>query len=170
MSWDNFEDYQYISVAQLKKRSRQKIKELQKAGLSLDPVEPTSSSRSPIAKSFWGKAWCKHLEAYSDYEHRLPRGRSYIRHGAVIDLKIQPQQVNAQVYGSDLYTLNIRIKPLAAQQWDSLQARCQGKIGSLIELLQGTLSDEIMAIVTDPEHGLFPKPDEIEFNCDCPLN
>lgn len=167
MSWNHFSDYEYVPVAELKKRALRKIKALQRAGQQIDPVE-AATSRGLIAKSFWGKAWCKHLEAYSDYEHRLPRGRSYIRHAAVIDLKIQPQQVTALVNGSELYHLSIQISALPPKQWAALKARCQGKIGSLIELLQGKLSDEIMAIVMDPEHGLFPKPSEIRFNCDCP--
>ena len=167
MSWDDFSDYEYISVAQLKKRALQKIKSLQESGEQVDPVE-AASSRGLIAKSFWGKAWCKHLEAYSDYEHRLPRGRSYIRHGAVVDLKIQPQQVTALVYGSELYELTISIDALQPEKWAAIKARCQGKIGSLIELLQGKLSNEIMAIVMDPEDGLFPQPNEIHFDCNCP--
>ena len=167
MSWDDFSDYEYISVAQLKKRALQKIKSLQESGEQVDPVE-AASSRGLIAKSFWGKAWCKHLEAYSDYEHRLPRGRSYIRHGAVVDLKIQPQQVTALVYGSELYKLTINIDALQPEKWAAIKARCQGKIGSLIELLQGKLSNEIMAIVMDPEDGLFPQPNEIHFDCNCP--
>jgi uncharacterized Zn finger protein len=167
MSWNDFSDHEYVPVAELKKRALRKIKSLQKSGMQLDPVE-AATSRGQIAKSFWGKAWCKHLEAYSDYEHRLPRGRSYIRHGAVVDLKIQPQQVTALVNGSELYELSIQINALPPEKWAALKARCQGKIGSLIELLQGKLSNEIMAIVMDPQHGLFPQPKEIHFDCNCP--
>jgi uncharacterized Zn finger protein len=167
MSWNDFSDYEYVSVAERKKQALKKIKALEKSGATLEPVE-AGSSRGLIAKSFWGKAWCKHLEAYSDYEHRLPRGRSYIRHGAVVDLKIQPQQVTALVNGSELYELTVTIDALPAKKWAAIKARCQGKIGSLIELLQGKISDEIMAIVMDPKDGLFPKPKEIHLNCNCP--
>ena len=39
-------------------------------------------------QSFWGKAWCDNLERYSDFANRLPRGRTYVRNGSVIDLQI----------------------------------------------------------------------------------
>jgi DNA-binding transcriptional regulator YiaG len=38
----------------------------------------------------------------------------------------------------------------------------------LLELLQGTLSDQVMAIVTNRRHGLFPQPGEMAFDCSCP--
>lgn len=169
MSWNNYSGYnqEYVPVAKRKKQALSKIKALQKSGQKLHPVE-AATTRGLIAKSFWGKAWCKHLEAFSDYEYRLPRGRSYIRHGAVVDLKIEPQAVIALVNGSELYRLTVTIKAVNPNKWAAIKARCQGKIGSLVELLQGKLSDEIMALVTDAEDGLFPKPNEIRFNCNCP--
>ncbi|MBQ8373865.1 MAG: hypothetical protein IJX35_06130 [Candidatus Methanomethylophilaceae archaeon] len=36
------------------------------------------SGRS-MADSWWGKAWNRNLENYSDYLNRLPRGRRYLR-------------------------------------------------------------------------------------------
>lgn len=167
MSWNDFSDYEYVSVAERKKQALKKIKALQKSGQKLHPVE-AATSRGLIAKSFWGKAWCKHLEAFSDYEYRLPRGRSYIRHGAVVDLQIEPQTVTALVNGSELYELTVTIDALDPKKWAAIKKRCQGKIGSLIELLQGKLSDEIMSLVMDSKVGLFPKPQEIHFNCNCP--
>jgi uncharacterized Zn finger protein len=38
----------------------------------------------------------------------------------------------------------------------------------VLELLQGKLSDNIMSVVTDSQHGLFPSPKEIQLSCDCP--
>jgi uncharacterized Zn finger protein len=167
MSWSNYSNFEYVSVAERKKRALKKIKALEKSGHKVHPVE-AATARGLIAKSFWGKAWCQHLEAFSDFEYRLPRGRSYIRHGAVVDLQIEPQTVTALVSGSELYELTVTIDPLAPEKWAALRTRCQGKIGSLIELLHGRFSDEIMTLVTDTEEGLFPKPKEIHFNCNCP--
>ena len=167
MSWNDFSDYEYVSVAERKRQALKKIKALNKSGAKLQPVE-AATSRGLIAKSFWGKAWCKHLEAFSDYEYRLPRGRSYIRHGAVVDLQVEPQTVTALVNGSELYELTVTIDPLDRKKWAAIKKHCQGKIGSLIELLQGKLSDEIMSLVVDNKAGLFPKPSEIHFNCNCP--
>lgn len=168
MSWNNYyDDYRRPTVGELRAQAENKIKSLKKSGKKLQPVE-AATSRGQIAKSFWGKAWCKHLEAFSDYEYRLPRGRSYIRHGAVIDLKIKPKTVTAMVNGSELYELTVSIDPLSQKKWAVIKKKCQGKIGSLIELLQGKLSDEIMSLVVDKHTGLFPEPNEIHFNCNCP--
>jgi uncharacterized Zn finger protein len=38
----------------------------------------------------------------------------------------------------------------------------------MLELLQGQLSSQVMAIVTDPAKGLFPQPRDIKLHCDCP--
>ena len=157
----------YVSVAQRKVQGQKKIQALVKKGRVIEPLEELRH-RTRIAVSFWGHAWCKHLESFSDYENRLPRGRTYVRNGSVLHLAIEPGTVRALVQGSELYEETIHITPLSAQKWKTIQARCQGKIGSLIELLQGRISDEIMAIVTDPNDGLFPKPKEIQLNCSCP--
>lgn len=123
-----------------------------------------------IARSFWGKAWCANLESYRDYEYRLPRGRSYLRSGAVIDLDIGPGRIAARVAGSRAqpYEVAVLIKPLATARWSHLKRQCAGQIGSLIELLEGRLSDRVMGLVTDRQQGLFPDPAEIEMSCSCP--
>ncbi len=153
-------------VAALRQSAAKKIEKLKTAGEVIQPIEPFKT-RS-IATSFWGKAWCTHLEAFSDYENRLPRGRTYVRNGSVCHLDIQKGVIKAMVSGSSLYQLSIHITPLDANSWDEMKARCKGGIGSLIELLQGKISSEIMTIVTDRQNGLFPTPKEIRFNCNCP--
>jgi len=165
MSWGYYNDY--VPIAKRREKVRKKIEKLKKAGEAIQPIGPLAS-RGLIAKSFWGKGWCKHLEKFSDYENRLPRGRSYVRNGAVYHLMIEPELVTAYVSGSSPYQLTIHFEPLDAKKWETIKATCKGKIGSLIELLQGKLSDEIMTVVTDPDNGLFPLPHEIRFNCNCP--
>ena len=165
MSWDSYTPY--VSAAQRKANAAKKAKALQKQGYTLEPVDNVSP-RGKIAASFWGHAWCRHLETFSDYENRLPRGRSYVRNGSVLHLGIMPGEVTAMVQGSELYELTIRIDTLDTKKWNAVKARCRGKIGSLIELLQGKISDEIMTVVTDRANGLFPAPKEIHFNCNCP--
>ncbi|EDY84708.1 SWIM zinc finger domain protein [Verrucomicrobiia bacterium DG1235] len=161
------DDYQpYVTAAQRKLLAQKQIKALKAEGYDLQPIEPFGGNK--IAKSFWGHAWCRHLEAFSDYENRLPRGRSYLKNGFVCHLEITPGFVHALVAGSERYEINISITPLPAKTWDHLKQRCSGKIGSLIELLQGKLSSEVMRIVTDPQDGLFPSPKEIQLSCDCP--
>ena len=165
MSW-GFQWRPYVPVAERRARAEREMAKLtKKHGQTAAPVLLATRK---IANTFWGKAWCDNLEAYSDYANRLPRGRTYVRNGSVVDLQITRGKVTARVSGSSLYTIEVKIKPLAANLWKSIQTECAGKIDSLIELLQGKLSTSVMQIVTRPERGLFPTPKEIELDCSCP--
>ena len=75
----------YVPVAEKRRRAERKLARLRKKGQSVAPI--TIEGRT-IAKSFWGQSWCTNLEHYSDYENRLPRGRTYVRNGSVLDLQI----------------------------------------------------------------------------------
>ena len=155
----------YVPVAVRHARARREMNRLRKKGRSIQPVEIEGRT---IARSFWGKRWCAHLESFSDYANRLPRGRTYVRNGSVCHLEVHPGRIDAIVMGSELYDVTIRIGKLKAAVWKSIKHRCSGRIGSVLELLQGKLSRQVMGVVTDREHGLFPKPGEIRFDCSCP--
>ena len=155
----------YVPVARRRANALRKINSLRKQGKDIQPVIIEGRI---IARSFWGKGWCDHLESFSDYENRLPRGRTYVRNGSVCHLSIQPGRIEAIVSGSELYRTNIRIKKLKPAIWKSVKKRCAGRIGSMLELLQGKLSDQVMTVVTDRARGLFPQPREIELACSCP--
>jgi uncharacterized Zn finger protein len=155
----------YVSVAQKKLNAEKLAKKLEKNGRKLEPVVAEVGKR---VASFWGKSWNQNLERYRDYENRLPRGRSYLRHGAVIDLKVTSGAIEALVSGSSLYQVSIKIKPLKQTRWQELKKECSGKITSLIGLLQGKLPATVMAAVTKQDSGLFPEPKDISFHCTCP--
>jgi len=155
----------YVPVAERRRRAAKKIAKMKKAGQDVSPVEIEGRR---IAANFWGQAWCKNLEAYSDFSNRLPRGRTYVRNGSVLDLQIEALRVRALVSGTDLYTADIKIKPLPAKRWKAIKARCAGQIDSLVELLQGSISKGVMEIVTRKGEGLFPSPSEITLGCSCP--
>src|SRR5262249_42678364 len=115
-----------------------------------------------------GHSWCHNLERYSDFASRLPRGRRYVRNGSVLDLRIQPGAVRAYVAGHALYTVDVSITPLAARRWRAVVSTCGSRIGSLISLLRGELSNDVMAVLTHARKGLFPEPREIRMACSCP--
>ncbi len=155
----------YVSVAERKELAAKEIARLTKKGKKVSPVVLESKS---IAGTFWGKAWCTNLERYSDYESRLPRGRSYVRSGAVVDLQIEPGKIAALVRGSSLYTVTITIKPVDPTLWKAIVTECTGKIDSVVELLRGKLSTGVMEIITREATGLFPAPKQIGLRCSCP--
>jgi uncharacterized Zn finger protein len=131
-------------------------------------VAPVSIEGRAIARSFWGKSWCSNLERYSDYANRLPRGRTYVRNGSVVDLQIARTRVSALVSGSRLYTVTITIAPVTAARWKAICRDCAGSIDSLVELLQGRLSKGVMDRVCRQGDGLFPVPGQIKLSCSCP--
>ena len=155
----------YVSVAERRKKSERAAAKAIKAGANLSPV---AVSRGATAKTFWGKAWCDNLERYSDFANRLPRGRTYLRNGSVIDLKITDGEVRAQVVGSRQYKVAVTVIAVPRKHWHSISADCAGSIDSLVELLQGRLSKAVMERICRPNIGLFPAPAEIQFSCSCP--
>jgi len=155
----------YVPVAKRRENAAKELARMQKKGMQVQPVQ---ISGRKIADSFWGKGWCDHMDSFSDYANRLPRGRTYVRNGSVCHLDIQPGKIEALVSGSDLYTITISIAPLAKRKWDEVKSACAGKIGSLIDLLRGKLAGGVMEVVAHRQNGLFPLPGEMSFKCSCP--
>jgi len=143
------------------------IEKRRKRGEPFVPVE-CKVARGIPAKSFWGRAWCENIESYSDYEYRLPRGRSYLRKGLVFDLEINEGNIFAYVAGASLYEVEISVVTLANQRWAALKDSVSGEVSNLVALLSGQLGDGVMEAVTDRDIGLFPEPKQITLNCNCP--
>ncbi len=155
----------YVPVAVRRQQALREIAKRRKRGSEVLPVDIEGRK---IAKTFWGKAWCDHLEKFSDYASRLPRGRTYVRNGSVFHLLLKAGSASALVSGSEVYHVDAKIERLPDERWSNLIDRCAGEIGSLVDLLQGRLSENVMRVVTNRDHGMFPSPDEIHFTCDCP--
>jgi uncharacterized Zn finger protein len=163
VSWNEYGPY--VSAAERRRRGLREVTKRRKKGLA---VEPVAIEGRTIARTFWGKAWCDHLESYSDLANRLPRGRTYVRNGSVLHLGVGAGHIEALVQGSALYEVSVKVTPLDASRWKSVVGACAGKIDSLVELLQGKLSDAVMQVVTDRARGLFPAPAQIRMQCSCP--
>ena len=155
----------YVPVAKRRMLAARELEKLKKKGHIVSPVVIEGRT---IARNFWGKAWCENLERYSDYANRLPRGRSYVRNGSIVDLIIERGQVRAMVSGSDIYSVRIDIGTVSQARWKAICKDCLGSIGSLVELLQGKLSKNVMERVCRKGDGLFPSPREIKMTCSCP--
>src|SRR5215213_2409959 len=155
----------YVPVAERRKQAAREIEKLRKKG---HPVAPVLLEGRTIARTFWGQAWCDNLESYRDFDNRLPRGRTYVRNGAVIDLQISPLEIKARVSGSSIYRVSVAIEALGPTLWRSICADCAGGINSLVELLQGRLSKGVMERICRQDRGLFPTPSDIRLSCTCP--
>lgn len=155
----------YVPVAERRRKAEREMQKLKKKG---HPVSPVVIEGRTIAQTFWGKAWCDNLERYSDFSNRLPRGRTYVRNGSVVDLQVTPGEVSAIVSGSELYKVAVKVSTVPKPRWTSICRDCAGAIDSLVELLQGRFSKGVMERICQQKTGLFPAPAEIEFSCSCP--
>lgn len=157
----------YVSVAEKKAKAAKSLAKLKKKKPGINPIIIEGTK---IAKTWWGKAWNDNLESYADYANRIERGRSYVRHGAVLDLQITEGSVTALVQGSTSkpYEIRINIKPLPDNTWKKITDACEGKLDSLQELLEGKFPKGLAELFTAHGKGLFPSPKEISLDCSCP--
>jgi uncharacterized Zn finger protein len=158
---DDYDWPRYVTAAERRRKAEQEA-------AKLGQTVPVVIEGSQIARTFWGKSWCANLERYSDFRNRLPRGRSYVRNGCVLDLRIERGAVNALVSGSSVYRVQVKITPIPAQRWKAVCRDCAGAIDSLVELLEGRFSEETMERLCREGTGMFPLPSEMRFTCSCP--
>jgi uncharacterized Zn finger protein/predicted transcriptional regulator of viral defense system len=157
----------YESVAQKKDRAARKRKELEKKNPRIQPVLLEGRA---LASTWWGRAWNENLERYADFANRIGRGRSYVRHGAVLDLQIEPGEVAALVQGTRArpYAVRITIAALDPKTWMQIKVACAGQLESLQDLLAGRFPKALADIFSARGKGLFPSPGEIKLDCSCP--
>src|SRR6202041_473150 len=165
MGYGGFGWRPYVSVAERRQKAAREMEKRKKKGQLVSPVIVEGRT---IVKTFWGKAWCDNLERYSDFANRLPRGRSYVRNGSVIDLQIGPGAIRALVSGSAVYEVNVQGAPVTKAPWKAICTDCTGAIDSLVELLQGRFSKGVMERICRQQTGLFPSPHEVELSGSCP--
>lgn len=165
MSWSH-QWAPYVPVARRRANASSFAAKLaKKEKRSLAPV--TIEGRK-IVQTFWGQSWCDNLEAYGDFANRLPRGRTYVRNGSVVDLQIERGEVKAYVSGSQVYRVEVSIGVLKPADWKRICEDCSQSIESVIDLLRGRFDKSVMERLTRQNGGLFPKPKEISLKCSCP--
>jgi len=165
----SYYDFEYVSVAEKKARNQKSLEKLRKRNPDISPIVINHNGRK-LARTWWGEAWNSNLESYSDYANRMGRGRSYVRHGAILDLRISAGKVVALVQGRQArpYQVDIDILPLDRGTWQAVTTTCGGKIESLQELVEGRFPKDLAELFTARGQGLFPAPREITLHCSCP--
>ncbi len=113
----------YVSVAE---RRRKAVREMEKRRKKGTPSRRSASKAAPSPRPSGARAWCENLERYSDFANRLPRGRTYVRNGSVVDLQITPGAIQALVSGSELYEVALKVAPVAE---GALEIHLQGLRG-----------------------------------------
>lgn len=165
-SYDYFGFAPQPTVAEMEADAAKELAKARKKGLDYHPVVPKTGG-TKICTTWWGKSWCDNLERYADYANRLPRGKKYIRHHCVLDLKIKKGEADAVVNGSSVYKIRILFDPLPEKKQKELSDQCSRQIENIDELIQGRFPESLKALFYE-RGGLFPSPREIHFSCSCP--
>jgi len=163
-----FRDYPaYETAAEKTAKAKKQLEKLKKKNPDLCPIIIEGRT---IAKSWWGKAWTRNLESYADYTNRISRGRSYVKNGLVLDLRIEEGVVSALVSGSRSkpYDVTCTIQPLPDEKIKRIAKMCNRKIESLEDLIEGRFPKDLEDLFTKSGQGLFPASKEIKFFCSCP--
>ena len=74
--------------------------------IEVDPVREILFTNQ-VARSFWGKTWCENLKHWGASKHKLARGRTYVRCGAIVNLRFFDGCAFARVSGTGLYTVSV---------------------------------------------------------------
>ncbi len=159
--------YEYVPIAKKKQDAQKALEKLKK---KVPDAQPVVIEGNKAAKTWWGMAWNKNLECYSDYANRLGRGRAYVKNGFVLDLRIGRECVSAVVAGSrrEPYKVSVQIDALPKHKWERITELCGRSIANIDQLAHGGFPKELDALFTQKGDGLFPSPKEIKFSCDCP--
>jgi uncharacterized Zn finger protein len=156
---------EYVSADERRRRAERAGRAIARRGIAPSPV---AIEGRDLAITFWGQAWCQHLESLADLATRLPRGRAYARNGSVVHLEISRGVIRAFVSGTELYEVEVAIRPLDPARWKKVRGSCAGRIATVVELLSGRLSSAVMEVLCDRERGVFPASAELELSCSCP--
>lgn len=161
----DYAEHPRMSVAQLGKLAAQRLASLRAEGAELSPVVNTTRK---LAANFWGSAWMRRLAECEAGGLCLAPGRSLLRHGCVLDLRISPGKITACVSADELYDVQLRISPFAEDCLSELKATCSGKIDSLVSLLEGKVDSAVLHQLCNPDVGLLPSPEDWKMSCTCP--
>lgn len=158
--------YSQPTKAELKAKAARSIADLKKKGRELNPIELEGTK---IARTWWGKAWCDNIERYADFSNRVGRGKSYVRAGCVIDLKVSKGRIEALVQGTRKkpYEVAVGIDSLTDDNFADIMGDCDVRADSLEALAAGDFPDELKKRLLNAG-GLFPSPSQIGFSCSCP--
>lgn len=127
------------------------------------------SKRGDFGKSWWAKRWIKVLDGY-DIGERISRGKSYLRKGQVLSIKIQKGVVTALVQGSDKspYHITINVRTLSDAKWRRAVTSLFAQPATAAKLLIGQMPEDVEKTFNDEGILLFPtKKNDLKTDCTC---
>ncbi len=128
------------------------------------------AERITYGKTWWGQQWLQALTRI-DEANRLPRGKTYANKGAVRALKIDTNQISAQVQGSKPrpYKTKLTVPLFEANEKKALLAEIRNNPALLAQLLNRQLPPDLIAFADKRGIRLFPRSfAELQAGCSCP--
>ena len=163
MSYEEFAPR--LKAADLKKLAEARQAELLADGVELHPVQNTTRK---LATHFWGSAWMKQLAHCESGGMCLAPGRTLLRHGCVLDVRLTRCCITALVSAEELFEIELHLAPLDDERLAELARSCSGHIDSLLSLLEGKVDTAVLEQLCHPETGLLPTPADWQMSCSCP--
>ncbi|MEC3913028.1 SWIM zinc finger family protein [Nocardia sp. CDC160] len=126
-------------------------------------VQPRSRRGTAFAKTWWGRAFLEAVEQVAD-QGRLARGRSYARTGQVVNYRLEPGLVSAEVQGSQPrpFISVLTMRQLRDDRLTELVDLVRSTPGTLGEIAAGTLPKTLGPLL------LPTTASELDFSCSCP--
>lgn len=120
--------------------------------------------------SNWRHAWRELLRpGTAAAERRLAQGAAYSRSGRVNDVRWSTGLVRASVQGTRAtpYVVEVRVEPLATEQWDRVIAVLAGEVGHSARLLAGQVPESLDSELAHIGVRLLPRRVELDTRCAC---
>ncbi|AYF74982.1 hypothetical protein D7D52_15205 [Nocardia yunnanensis] len=126
-------------------------------------VRARSQRGTAFARTWWGRAFLEAVEQVAD-QGRLARGRSYARTGQVVNYRLEPGIVSAEVQGSQPrpFVSVFTLRQLRDERLDELVAQVRSTPGMLGEIAAGNLPKALGPLL------LPTTVRELDFSCSCP--
>ncbi|MBO0931100.1 DEAD/DEAH box helicase [Fibrella aquatilis] len=128
------------------------------------------AERITYGKTWWGQQWLQALTRI-DEANRLPRGKTYANKGAVRALKIDTNQLSAQVQGSKPrpYKVKMTVPLFDANEKKALLTEIRNNPALLAQLLNRQLPPDLIQFADKRGIRLFPRSfSELQAGCSCP--
>ena len=156
------------TVSDLRRAAQAMLESYAIEDVEVDPVREILFTNE-VARSFWGRTWCSNLEDGGASRHKLARGRTYVRCGAVVNLRIFEGRAFARVIGTGLHTVAVHVEPVSPRRRTAIRDRCARRLDSVAALLRPDPPAAVREIVAHRETGIFPTPAEVSVRCDCSM-
>jgi len=161
----------FMDNRRLKKKSIPQRKTEYEKQRTHEEVEQIKKKLINFAKTPWGKEWIiSNLKIGRPF--RMQRGIEYAKDEERIDnLSISKGQIFATVQGTGPtpYRVKINFELIPDVGWEKIVKNLSTRLPYLIELLEGSLPQNIIAIFENNGYSLFPDASKgLDSTCSCP--